>query len=511
MEDYKILIADDEPIECVALEMLLKSNFSFVTVMPGVHNGFDLITAIKEGEPDIVIVDINMPGMTGLDALEMVRRQYPDMKILIHSAYSEFDYARRAFALQAADYIVKPIQKPVFLETMRTLFESLQKERRARSSQETITGLTGELTRLMENDIMSSVILGEIDTRTENLFLRSLGHAYTGGFFVTVRFSGPGMTGEFEERLLSVLRLSCPCFSRRYHEDLLLFFVPGEEVTEENFGSWAHGLLEKAIPGSLIGVSSWKYTVEELPDALRESSAVLTGKKEAGVYLFSYQAGQEQVDVFREARGEIRALFRKGETEAAARRAREELQKAEKKGVSLDSLKVHSSYLLLCLYEEATKDARPEAYAEPYIQNAWKVFGSCERCGELFSKLSEAIEELKVRLSPSPTKAKEYVTKAILYIRRYYAENLSVEDVASKIGISSFYLSRLLKQEYEETFVEILTRVRITKALSLLPDKNLSIAEIGEKAGYPNTTYFYKVFKKHTGMTVGEARRHLDQ
>ena len=172
---YKILVADDEPIECMALGMLLKQNFTGIEMLPGVHNGIDLVTSIRNDSPDIVIVDINMPGINGLEALETVRKQYPDMKILIHSAYSEFEYAKRAFALQAVDYIVKPAQKPAILEIMRKLLDDLDQERIAKNSKETITDLNSEVSRLMEDDIMSSILLGEIDVRTENHFLRSCG------------------------------------------------------------------------------------------------------------------------------------------------------------------------------------------------------------------------------------------------------------------------------------------------------------------------------------------------
>ncbi len=81
--------------------------------------------------------------------------------------------------------------------------------------------------------------------------------------------------------------------------------------------------------------------------------------------------------------------------------------------------------------------------------------------------------------------------------------------MAQLVGISPFYLSRLLKQELNETFVEILTKVRIGQALILLQDPQKTIRQIGEEVGYGNTTYFYKVFKKQTGMTVGEVRRML--
>lgn len=82
-------------------------------------NGIDFVASVRANHPDIVIVDINMPGINGLDALDMLKDRRPGMKIIIHSAYSEFEYAKRAVSLNAFDYMVKPVQKPVFLETMK--------------------------------------------------------------------------------------------------------------------------------------------------------------------------------------------------------------------------------------------------------------------------------------------------------------------------------------------------------------------------------------------------------
>ena len=95
---YRILIADDEPIESTALELLLRNTFQRIDVLPSVSDGVALISSIKANEPDIVIVDINMPGLSGLDALDIVRSQYPQMKVILHSAYSEFEYAKHALA-----------------------------------------------------------------------------------------------------------------------------------------------------------------------------------------------------------------------------------------------------------------------------------------------------------------------------------------------------------------------------------------------------------------------------
>ena len=228
MNEYCILIADDEPIECIALELLLKNNFPELYILPSVSNGIDLVASVQNNQPDIVIVDINMPGLNGLDALEMIRNHHPEMKIIIHSAYSEFEYAKRALSLNVFDYMVKPIQKPAFLETMKKIVEILRTEQKKKSSEETIDRLTGEVNRLVENDMMSSILLGTIDEQTSELFLKSLNQEYQGGFLVTARWPGDTILtwdSKRKEEILYALNQVCLCLGKSYYQDLLLYLV----------------------------------------------------------------------------------------------------------------------------------------------------------------------------------------------------------------------------------------------------------------------------------------------
>ena len=100
-----------------------------------------------------------------------------------------------------------------------------------------------------------------------------------------------------------------------------------------------------------------------------------------------------------------------------------------------------------------------------------------------------------------------YVDFALRYIDQHYAEDLSLDLVASKIGISPFYLSRLFKQHRGIAFVEYLTDTRIRRATAFARETELSAAEIAARCGYQNISYFYKVFKKATGLTIGEYRK----
>ena len=103
----------------------------------------------------------------------------------------------------------------------------------------------------------------------------------------------------------------------------------------------------------------------------------------------------------------------------------------------------------------------------------------------------------------------EYVEEAVRYIENNYMKDISLETVAERLGISTFYLSRLLTQQLDESFVELLTDARVDHAIRLIREEDYIVKDIGARVGYFSPTYFYKVFKKNTGMTVGEMRRLL--
>lgn len=511
---YRILIADDEPIESIALELLLRNTFQRIDVLPSVSDGVALISSIKANEPDIVIVDINMPGLSGLDALDIVRSQYPQMKVILHSAYSEFEYAKHALALGAFDYIVKPVQKPVFVEMMKRVFAVLDKERETKTSEENIQQLAGEVNRLVENDLMSSILLGNISEHTARLFRQSLSRKYEGGFMVTVRIAGSGVkvwTSHQTDKLIGDMNQICVCMGKTYHAELILFLIPGEGVGASNYHEWTKALFSIEREPLLYGVSTWKYELDELPDARKESESILIGKAEPGVYFFEDMEPIRLRNPFSGEEKKLTDLILGGKKSECWEEVEKILKNAEKQGMPLPPLQIYGAYFLFFVYDQTIKGFSNSFYIENQLQTAFKNFLSCHGVEQLLESLCSALGQLYDMLQSPVSKATEYVNKGIFYIRKMYGQNISLEDIAQLVGISPFYLSRLLKQELNKSFVEVLTEVRITKALKLLPDQTKTIREISEEVGYFNTNYFYKVFKKHTGMTVGEIRRYLRQ
>lgn len=511
-DNYKILIADDEQIECTALELLLKNTFSGIQILPSVSNGVDFINSVRSFHPDIVIVDIIMPGMNGLDALDMIRTQYPDIKVILHSSYSEFSYAKRAIALNAFDYIVKPIQKPVFIELMKRVFHTLDQEREKKSSQENIQQLAGEVTQLVENDMMSSILLGTISEHTSRLFLRSLSQEYNGGFLVTVRKCGnlDGLwTQQQADELLHTLNQVCLCLGKLYGHELILYLIPNLGVGEGNYQEWARTLFSMSKEPLLYGISTWKFTMEELPAARKESESILIGKQEPGSYFFEFAEPVHVTNPFSQEKEQLTALFFDGKTEECNGIISRLIHQYADSHLPLEPLKVYSAYFFISLYEQANKRFPFPCYTDHQFQADFRSFISCTEYEDLNRALDTSMEHLHRQILAPTGRLSEHVNKGILCILKMYNQNISLEDIARLVGISPFYLSRLLKQELDQTFVEILTEVRITAALKLLRNTSKTIREISEEVGYLNTNYFYKVFKKQTGMTVGEIRRYL--
>ena len=163
---YRIIIADDEEIECRALEMMIRNEFPDMEILPYVQNGIDLVASVKKNHPDIAIIDINMPGLNGLDALEMIRTRNKELKVIISSAYSEFQFAKKAMKLGVSDYILKPLNRETFCETLRKVTQQVSAEAEKRYEENRTKVQIEEINGVVGSEFLSSLMLGEPDEKS---------------------------------------------------------------------------------------------------------------------------------------------------------------------------------------------------------------------------------------------------------------------------------------------------------------------------------------------------------
>lgn len=521
---YRIIIADDEAIECRALEMMIQSSLPELEIVPSVYNGVDLIASVEKYQPDIAIVDINMPKLNGLDALEMIRVRNGQMKIIISSAYSEFNYVKKAMKLGASDYILKPLEKDAFLDTLGKVLLTLQEERKQVCEKEDTEKHIDEMNSVVGKEFLSSLMLGEPDERSFRIYLRSLSQEYHGGILMAVRRLDTEelLQKDSYKQLMKAMEAEigkfCSCVGKLHKDEMYFLILPGGHVTEQSIRKWISDISEilRAIGRKQgqnmlsFGVSTWKYDCEEMGAGLAECKIAVRSQGKPGIYFYESTRKQKEKHYLAGLSEKCLRWMQKGDIDRCCREIHELFSKTEIREDEAGEwqMRILEFILPLCDYMEESQE-----YLRRYSKKGKIDFSTLRECTDresMESWMTESLRRLAAREQGGEKKSREYIERTIIYMEKHYMEDISLEQTAQDSGISSFYLSRLLKQELNQTFVEILTDIRMRHALQLLWKGNYTVKEIAEQSGYSNITYFYKVFKKYTGVNIGEMREYLN-
>lgn len=514
---WKILIADDEEIECLGLEMMIRKNFKMLELLPYVSNGIDLIKKAESLQPDIMIVDINMPGLNGLEALEMLRLKKLNTKVIINTAYNEFNYIRKALQLGAFDFLSKPVYEEELVMAVSKVLGVLEKERKALHETQISEKKFYELQSALENGLMYSLLLGQPREEELRLWLDNLDQVFLGGVVVLIQVVDQKKASIYLELIWKMVQeqLTRLCTSLTVvHKDVMyLVLIPGSNVGEDSYQNWSIALLEmlrKKIRDTfecetVFGVSSWKYEFEKMTEGLRECRAAIRGQCTGGICFFEKtekktHRQEEQIKLTKQL---IEAIRQK-ECESAKIILNQTFNQWKEEGQGFwQEQRLAAALIQECVEELDTGIGRHFFWRQ--LLERLKSAADESHLQEIVLKiLWEFLEYGQIEKVQN-----EYVEEAVQYIENNYMKDISLDTVAERLGISTFYLSRLLTQQLDESFVELLTDVRINHAIHLIRQEDFIVKDIGARVGYLSPTYFYKVFKKNTGMTVGEMRRLL--
>lgn|GEM_PF-3963841 len=510
---YSIVIADDELIEQKVLEKMTRQAFPSLRVLPSVKNGSELMECVTRENPDIAVLDINMPVVSGLDALEWLRLKGLATKVLIVSAYSEFQYAQKAMNLNAAGYILKPVDRDEYIRALEKLVSQLDGEREEKSRKMDGEEWKRGYRRTLEREMISDMLLGEARSGTIERYREQCGEALEGGAVLCLRWLSDGESHEAEQKkILEDLARLCTCFGKEYRDTYILFlFLPAEEGAEQ-FRDWILRIMDELRrqnfrlnwDGIAIGVSSWKARLQEFPDAIRESTAAVRGAAEGGCYLYDRKETDFRSDGYQRDLQECRKLYMQGKS----RMLRERLSALSRKQNDRQFTRLFL-LTLRCSVCEGTGPSRLFRAAE----DTWRYWNELCACEDEEQMLALADPQTAVRTEAGSTSPdiQLYVDACRRYLLQHYREEVSLEKTAEHIGISGFYLSRIMKQETGETFLEHLTGIRLRVAMDLLWSSSYTFQMIAEECGYDSASYLSKLLKKKTGLNAGDLRRRLKQ
>ena len=521
---YSLIIADDEAMERYGLEMRIQNHYPDIELLPSAANGIEFMKRVEKYQPDIAIVDIEMPGLTGLEALKILRLKSFSMKIIINTAYDDFSYIQEAISLGASGYLLKPIEHENFSDALNRAIAQIDRERSySRVSQEK-DRMVEQMRTAVEDNIMSSVFLGEPNENSFRLYCQTLSEPFQGGLFASVSpaDSAPGFHGAWIPPVEKIIADNLGAFThyqmKPYQDVLYLFLIPGKPMPEDECQLWArniaHILSEKILKQTgltvCFGFSQWKTDFRQMHEAFQECNLAMARGDMIGFFEESSLKSYPRLPLKPLLDAIASELVKEGAiTEKIQKQVEQFSALLTREHYALPHAKIAALNLILSLWDKLHNQYGVNPLSFSFIRSTQKL-QSCQTQEELCEKIADCIALFLIR--PQIKKSQEvYVEKTVLYIEKNYRQDLSLDEIADKIGISSFYLSRLIKQQLKLNFIDLLTEVRIHHAILLIRQGNSTVKEIGKNVGYSNANYFYKVFKKSTGMTVGEMKTYFRQ
>lgn len=525
----KLMIAEDEEIERRAFRLMLGKNLPEIDVTEDAVNGLDLVEKAMQVRPDIIVVDVEMPGINGLDAVKMLRQKGLKSKIIMHTAYNRFEYAQEALSSGADGYILKPIKKEKITNMIKQYVEEIKQERIREEEREHLAQKIEEISPIIAHDFMASICIGEIDESNLEVYLDILDIHFSQGFVITVHIPSKELTqyknkvekNEVKMKIVATIKSEaeqiCSCIVGPLMNDCVSIFVSVNKdmgIYETKVWSIEIGdFIAQKVCNLFdfrcgIGIGQLCKSINMLPKSYRESKSALYDRSvRSSIKHFGDVFGEAQNEnQFRDYKSNIVKYINTDE-----RNKIDELIDTMFEDIwpssDLNRLKDMLVEFMVTLTRNIYNTKVQADHGWRRVSYGVKEIGGLTSLDEMKQWMKKTVGSIASEVNADKKHMiNTHVESAIDLIKSSFSENISLEGIAEQIGVSPYYLSRLFKQEVQENFIDYLTKIRVEHAIRLIKEKNYTIRELSEKVGYSNPTYFCKVFKKIVGKTVGELR-----
>lgn len=528
MDRYTVLLVDDE--EDVMQIIMKKINWEELgfSVIGCANNGVKAFEMVMEWQPDVVVTDIRMPYMDGMELSNHIKEKFPATKILLFTGFDEFEYAKEAIHLEIEEYILKPINSVELTNVFAKLKIKLDQEISEKRNVETLQKYYMESLPFLQANFYSSLIEGKIDEKELQKYLSDYQVSFSGPFFccLVIHTSSHQVPEDINPLLLSTSvqkqaeerfgkKWQGKCFSYLGNTIVIVQLKQESQVSEltdecDRFCKYAHRIIGAVVT---VGLGQVCKNILELfrsyidareavsYRAIYGASRAINVKEIAPQRMSSFAAGNDMklMNLFK--------AIRLNSPEDIIAAVDKYLSDVQAVSTSLKHHHIVVMELVSALYLfSANNDVAMEDFSgdvrnlynalldlEPDALRKWLIDVSLTFREKLISARSESTQSFVVR-------AKEYVRS------NYARENLSLDDVCEALSVSNSYFSTIFKKETGNSFIGYLTEYRMERASRLLIETNEKNYIIAKKVGYADPNYFSYVFKRHFGMSPSKYR-----
>ena len=495
---YRILIVDDESIEREGISFLIEK-YKLPLEVAQATNGKTALEYMRTHPIDILLTDVKMPQMDGLELARHTFEKYPDVRILVFSAYGEFEFAKKAMAAQAVSYLLKPIEVEEFRRVMTQILAQCD-ELAEKKKDEQQRGEAYRQQLLFR--LVTGTGLGKAHS-TEELFpgqTLCLLHVQTENDYFATN----------EDAFCQILK-DCTQYKfeyiNTYPDEAFVLFYSKYDLSDR-LGDKLKGIQDKlrqnGCEASLLlgidfagseNISARAQALSRIRNELYEAPDALLLEKEIGASVSYYAEAIEKL------RAEVQAALNEHRPEiflSAVQRLIQQLGQNR----SLSKM-----YMYHVLYDLLAQMYR--AYGIQDLNEIGRGINrilSCNTAAAMCGVLEEIMASLQGTPEPQTEDSSAIIRQVQKIVDAEYGEPLSLEYIAEKVYITPSYLSYIFKQMTGQNLIKYITDLRMYKARRMVADGNLKISQIARNCGYDNPSYFNKLFKNYFGVTPRQYR-----
>lgn len=527
------MIVDDEPIIRKGLANFIAWDSIECKVTCECTNGLEAKELIPTQKPDIIISDIKMPGMDGIELSKYIYENYPEIKVILLTGYSEFKYAQSAIKFNVVDFVLKPSSNEKITlaieKSKKLIFDDRLKVKKISYLNEKLDQNVTQLQEKFFYDYINGILQNKTRIQSEMDNLKINLKSYHVLFFkFNINPHNQLITnGENKKNiLLEIKKFISIIFKDYLHYNVTinctsLCTVLNFESSFENdptsiISNKSKELLHffsnfMNIPISL-GISDLHNELEEVPIAYEESIESLSQKFYDDDIIFTYSKyNSKKPDLTNSLEqtyiDKIINSIKSGDTEIAIDSTNKLIYELKASRQSIEHIKNVSVLLCSLSFKLLMNHYVNLSEIVGNSSKTYKDILNCDSIGKLTHILEKVILLVIERLSYLNSQDNYIIKKVTDYIESNFANPVKLNDVAELAHVNSSYLSRLFKKETGSTLTEIVTKIRIEKAKDLLSFSNMKTYEIALKVGIEDPAYFSQVFKKYTGLSPSKFKK----
>lgn len=550
---YKLMVVEDEEmIRRGIVKSIPWQSLGFTVVAEG-KNGRDALDQLEKNPVDVLMTDIKMPIMGGIELAKKARQMYPEIEIIILSGFSDFEYARQAISFRAYDYLLKPTNKQKLLDAFSALKENMdqKRERKEEIFYSNMYANTGY--ELMRSEFIQSLLEGDInlfkDFDEKASFLEL---DFEGSLFVaaTIKFDKKSIFEELEtswatdKRLLTfsfgnIIKEALStidnayylindydsidfifCFATREKQESLM--IPCLESISENI----HNCLFKhmSVPYT-IGIGLSYPSIHHIGKSYNQAKKSIqhnfyVGEEKIQIYQEQNESKYEQnfIQFYPEEMHQVAQAVSGGDFSDARRCLEGMFQKLVEQKLLPEIVK---NYCITLKYMVQSKvshnfDTLESIIGDEYNDFVKEALTVKELEAYVVATMFNLAKEIDATVdSESITEQRAVIEKAKHFIKEHLNEKINLTMISDHVYLSETYFSFLFKKVTGVTYIDYIQNLRMQEAKRLLVSTSFKIYEVAEKIGYSDYKYFSVQFRKYVSMTPkafrNQGRREVEE